>query len=73
MQLYICFCSDQIKISDVPKRVALFPNRVSQISCVPELDTQTCRKMLILNLNNFFLGNLKKKSERSKVKQFVHL
>ena len=59
----------------VPKRDVQFPSQASQMSCVPERDsciperdTQKCKKkILILNLNNFFLGIFKKNSERSKL------
>ena len=55
------FCPYQVKTSDVPKRGELFPNRASQMACVPERDTLMHRKkILILNLNNFFSRPFKK-------------
>ena len=36
------FCPIQVKLSDVPKREALFLSRASQMSCVPEQDTKRC-------------------------------
>ena len=71
MQLYTCFCPNQVKISDVSKWETLFPNRTSQMSCVPERDKQRCRKILILNLNTFFLGILKKSEVTQKLDHLI--
>ena len=40
MLLYMRICPNQVKISDVLKREALFPDRASQMSRDPERDTQ---------------------------------
>ena len=52
----VCFCSNQIKISDVPKWEELFPNVV----CYRTGYTKVQKKLLILNLNNFLSRHFKK-------------
>ena len=57
--------------SYVPKQESLFPDRSSQLSQVPDLKSQTTRKSLILNHDDFFLDILKNLNSQKFVNLFI--